>query len=179
MKRNQALNAIAGYTAAPTPERLAKGDEVDTIETAVELGRAKAYRISQTPMDRYLRRRVLDPDPHTARIMFDCGESYYALRRMARMVPHSACRGLDRVDGGDEMAVIERVTDAARQIIALDAKLGPAHVDVLRAVCVEGWTAEGWARSRGYLHAGQGMAFLRDALLVLAGLWGKVDRRAA
>ncbi len=146
---------------------LAKGDEFERIETEVAIGRVKAWRnVTASPLDRYMRRRQLGE--HAA-ILYDAGQRYYALVRLAGFEPLPQMAGMMRVDNGAGSP--EKAHAAKQTVIKADAAMGPTQAACVRRVVVEGWSAEAWAKNAGK-HPCGGMDWLRDGLELLARHWG-------
>ncbi|MFA6134712.1 MAG: hypothetical protein WC869_11920 [Phycisphaerae bacterium] len=176
---------------SPTPEMLAKGvkraklpedmttperlqhDQIVAVETIV--AGVKAGRV-RDPLDYYQTRGELDG------LLYEVARDYGALRYAAGVVPAAKACGMDgRVDGsassGGLLNPSERRYAAMQKLKRTDAEIvaraSQRHVDVLAAVCAEGWSAAAWATSAGYRKNGIGLAFFRDAAEILALVWGR------
>jgi len=165
--RRMTALALVPLDNDPTPEMLAKGDEFERIETEVAIGRVKAWkRTESTPFDRYANRRQLGPD--TA-LMRAAAERYYENVRRAGFEPLPQSAGIMRVDNG---AGSPEMAHAAKEaVFAADRAMGPTQAACVRAVVVEGWSADAWAR-KASKHPKCGIEFLKDGLWLLCRHWG-------
>lgn len=151
---------------SPTPEQQAKG-EFERIEVEVALGRERAWkRKESTPFERYVNRRQLGTETEIFRL---AGERYYQLVRRAGFEPLPQSAGIMRVDNGQGSP--ERAHAAKEAVVKADEAMGPTQAACVRAVVVEGWSAEGWARA-AHKHPKCGIEFLKDGLWLLGRHWG-------
>jgi hypothetical protein len=154
-----------------TPER-ARHDQL-VIEGDERSSTTHIRVATQTSLDRYFVRGRLGDDAEENYDLLQVGKRYAEYSYSAGMMGSAKIIDLNRVAGGPGEA--DHAHICREKVRLADQHVGPTHASVLRAVCVEEWTAEAWAKKRGMAQGhGIGTAFLVDALRVLGKFWGMV-----
>ncbi len=167
MTRNANIVQDPGGRSLITPER----HQHDTIEyqETMMAGATRGWVSTYSALHRYHRRHLLSATKEEGARLFNAGEEYARAAYAAGLAPLPKIGMLERIDcgQGDPMtSAMQR-----RKIISADEAIGPMHASCIRSVCVEDWSADAWARARGYLRNGTGLAYLRDGLTLLADHW--------
>ena len=166
-RRKHVPSAAAQQTELVTPERT-QHDVIELQET-IHAGVKRGWVATQTSLRRYCRRRLLSRNRDEAAKLLQAAEEYASLSYLAGRAPLPKSGNLLRVDNNS--AETEKAEWAREKIRRADSCIGPTHASCLFAVCVEDWSADAWARARGYRRNGTGLAYLIDGLKLLRKHW--------
>lgn len=155
----------------PTKER-ARHDQITTPEKDRDHQHERPARVeTQTQIDRYERRKSIDPDQAEA------ARRYFADAYYGGAVPRLGVVGIERVDKSPE-ALSERYVAAVQRRKHAVRALGVGLVSIVEWVAVDDHSAEAWSIKRGE-HPRFGITLLRLALGVLVKHYGIGQSKAA
>lgn len=159
-------------TAFPPPER-GQHDAIEHVKDA--LTGHEVYRIAEpTQIERYYAQGKLGANDEAVQLR-DAGLEYMRCAYVGCLGPRYTKINMHRVLGVPTDGLEQQ--EAAEKIRLADAALGQTHASFVWAVCVEQWTANGWARERarqrgwGPPNREFGIELLRDALRQLVAHW--------
>ena len=154
-----------------TKER-ARHDKL-VVEGDERAGTTHVRVATQTQLDKYLRAGKLGDDLDENLRLVQVGRRYAELSFAAGIAGNAKIIDLNRVLGvrsdGDHAHV------CLQKIRMADNHLGPRHASVVRAVCVDEWSSEAWAKKNGLpSKKAEGSRWLVDSLRLLGRFWGMV-----
>jgi len=127
-----------------TRERLQHTEGIAYENTDKRLGSPKRMRVTtQTPLDRYYAREQI------TRRQFEAGQQLYAIwRRAGRAQRLTANYDANIVDGGKNDA--ESGADAFTEYLSILREIGRDLAGIAQWVCVQGSSANEWAKNNGH-----------------------------
>ena len=115
----------------------------------------------QSPLERYATKGELGATEAENLIHLEVGERYRAIHEAA-IDRVGVANWEPRVSGGMADATI--LHSSRQKLRRIEEQLGRVQARGLRKVCVEGYSANEWARQEGETTKGAGLAMLRVAL---------------
>ncbi len=144
-----------------TPESYQHGAFV--LEETMVAGIKRRKNVEYDQLTKLLRRDAIDVREYTI------GQEYGELCYRACLAGLPKCANLNKQPGKGDSEKKHKALQAIRQA---ETAIGPTATNVLRAVCVDGFSPSEWETAMGFpARHSHGVVFLKDALRCLGEFW--------